>query len=67
MRIDKTKFFTVCAKSNLTFLDVVKKAGVSRNVIVSINKGKNINSKTLGLLAGVLKTEPRELLQKEEA
>lgn len=65
MRIDKAKFFTACAKSNLTFLDVVKKAGVSRNVIVSVNKGKNINSKTLGLLADVLKTEPCELLLKE--
>ncbi|MBR1681484.1 helix-turn-helix domain-containing protein [bacterium] len=63
MKINKTKFFEACAKKGLTFLDVVKKAGLSRNVIVSINKGKNVNSKNVGKLAASLEIEPGELLE----
>lgn len=63
MKIDKTKFFAACAKMGLTFLDVVKKAGVSRNIIVSINKGKNVNAKNVGALAAALECDPEELLK----
>ncbi len=66
MQIDKTKFFAACAKKGLTFLEVVKKAGVSRNIIVSINKGKNVNAKKVGTLAAALECDPADLLLKEE-
>lgn len=66
MKIDKTKFFAACAKKGLTFLEAVKKAGVSRNIIVSINKGKNVNAKKVGTLAAALGIEPQELLIKDE-
>lgn len=65
MKVDKTKFFTACAKMGVTFLEAVKKAGLSRNIIVSINKGKNVNAKNVGALAAALCVEPEEILLKE--
>lgn len=65
MKIDKVKFYAACANSNLTYFEVAKKAGVSRNTIISVNRGRNVNSKTLGRLTKVLNIEPLELVLKE--
>ena len=67
MKIDKEKFFVACAKNKLTFLDAVKKAGLSRNIVVSINKGKNVNSKKVGMLAAALNCEPEEIILKDNS
>lgn len=63
MVVDKVKFFVLCAKKCEKVSKIVEQAGLSTAVLISINKGKNVNAETAGKLALALGCEPEELLK----
>lgn len=63
MVVDKVKFFFLCAKKCERVSKVLEKAGLSTAVLISIKKGKNVNTETAGKLALALGCEPEELFK----
>lgn len=65
MVMDKVKFFLLCAKKCENVSNILKKAGLSTAVLVSIKKGKKMSAATFGKLALALGCEPKDLLKCE--
>ncbi len=65
MYIDEKKLYRLTAKRQMTMTELVKKAGISFQILGSIKKGWRSTTKTVGRLAEALGVEPEEILKEE--
>lgn len=66
MYIDVKKLYRLTAKKQMTMTELVKKAGISFQILGSIKRGWRSTTKTVGRLAAALGVEPEEILKDEE-
>ena len=65
MRIDRVKFAAELARSDMTTVELSKKAGLSRGTISVVKGGKSCNENTAQRIARALGVDVEELLAKE--
>ncbi len=65
MKIDNKKFYLCCANCGIGSVEALRKAGLNLWLLSSINKGRNVRSKTLAKLAAALNVAPKDLLKEE--
>lgn len=63
MRISKAELGILLAEAGITFAELAKQSGVSRQTISSIYNGKSCTPKTAGKIAKALGKEVAELLE----
>lgn len=66
MKINYQKFFIACAKSKITMVAAVEKAGLSSFVLSRVKQGKNVQAATAGKLADALGVPVTDLLDLED-
>ena len=65
MYIDEKKLYLMCAKRQMTVKELIRKAGVTYQILTAVKKGWRSTTKTVGKLAAALECEPQELLKDE--